>query len=57
LHFDQGYMMKTDQPSPTRKVGIYERPASADRPRRGWVVWAIAIAVAVAWGVYFLWAR
>jgi hypothetical protein len=49
--------MKTDQPSPTRRVGIYERPASADRAWRRWVVWAIAIAAAGAWGVYFLWAR
>jgi hypothetical protein len=50
--------VKTDrQTSPARKVGIYERPASADRPRRVWAVWAIAIAVAGAWSLYFLWAR
>ena len=44
--------MKTDQPSPIRKVGIYERPASADRPRRRWVIWAIAIAVVCAWSFF-----
>ena len=46
--------MKTDHPTPIRKVGIYERPASADRLRRGWVIWAIAIAVVCVWSfIYF----
>jgi hypothetical protein len=40
-----------------QKVAIYERPASADRPRRTWIVWATAIAVSTAWGAYFFWLR
>ena len=46
--------MKTDQPTPIRKVGIYDRPASADRPRRGWVILAIAIAVVCVWSFFLL---
>jgi hypothetical protein len=52
--------MKSDPPSfPSRRVAIYERPASADRPPRRWIVLAVTIAVAVAsaWGFYFFWVR
>jgi hypothetical protein len=42
---------------PQRKVGIYERPASADRPKAKWIVWLIAIAVSIAWAIYFFWYR
>jgi hypothetical protein len=50
--------MKTDTaPTPSRKVGIYERPASADRARRGWVILAILVAVAASLGLYFIWMR
>jgi hypothetical protein len=38
-----------------KKVGVYDRPASADRKRGPWI-WAIAILVALAWMAYFfLW--
>jgi hypothetical protein len=39
------------------KVAIFERPASADRPRRAWLPWAIAGVVSVAWGLYYFWVR
>ena len=50
--------MTSEQPSSQPpKVAIYERPASADRPRRTWIVWTSAIAVSAAWGVYYFWMR
>lgn len=49
--------MTNEQPSQPPKVAIYERPASADRPRRTWIVWTTAIAVSAAWGVYYFWMR
>lgn len=49
--------MKTKQTtSLARKVGIYERPASADR-LVAWVPMAIAVAVVIAWGTYVFLAR
>ena len=43
--------MENTPPPPTRKVGVYERPASADRPsivKKVVLVVAIVIAVAIA---------
>jgi hypothetical protein len=44
---------KKDSPS-RRVVGIYDRPASADRSRARvvWIVVAVAIAVTGAWILY-----
>jgi hypothetical protein len=48
--------MTIEQPSSMPpKVAIYERPASADRPRRTWIVWITAIAASAAWGAYYFW--
>lgn len=40
-------------PRPEHKVGIYDRPASADRPIAKWIVWIVAIVISVGWAVYF----
>jgi hypothetical protein len=50
-------MTPEPQASKPPKVAIFDRPASADRPRRAWLPWAVAVAVASAWGVYFFWLR
>ena len=44
-----------DQPPapPERKLGVYDRPASADRPRGRLIIWLIAIAVSLGWLLYF----
>jgi hypothetical protein len=47
--------MATERKPP--RVAIYDRPAAADRPRRGWLPWAIALSIAAAWGAYLLWAQ
>ena len=47
---------ETDSRKPP-KVAVFERPASADRPRRNWLPWALAVAVSAAWGLYIFWLR
>jgi hypothetical protein len=49
--------MRHDAASRPPKVAIYDRPASADRPHRRWLVWIIAALGTAAWGAYLLWAR
>jgi hypothetical protein len=50
--------MSTDpQHGKPNKVAVYDRPASADRPRRTWLPVAIAVAVSVGWSVYLFWFR
>lgn len=52
-HRRKSSLMKNDaRASPARKVGIYDRPTAADRPRGLWVVAAVAIAIAIGWGVF-----
>jgi hypothetical protein len=44
-----------DQDPHGKKVGVYDRPASADRKRGPWI-WVIAILISLAWMAYFfLW--
>lgn len=38
---------------PRKAVGIYDRPASADRKRGPWIVIVLAVLIALAWGAYF----
>ena len=38
-----------------RKVCVYDRPASADRPRALWVTLILIAVSAVAGGLYFFW--
>jgi hypothetical protein len=40
-----------------KMVGVYERPASADRRLRRWLPWLIALVVTLAWLAYFAFAR
>jgi hypothetical protein len=40
-----------------RKVGIYERPASADRRWQRWLPFAVAAVVSLAWIAYLLLTR
>lgn len=47
----------TDRERKPPRVAIFDRPASADRPRRAWLPWVAAIVLAAAWGAYVLWMR
>jgi hypothetical protein len=42
---------------PQRKIGIYDRPASADRRGKRFLPLIIAVLVSLAWLVYLLLAR
>lgn len=37
-------------------VGVYDRPAGADR-RRGPLIWIAAVLIAIAWIAYFFFGR
>lgn len=52
--------MQDDNASPTestRKVGVYDRPASADRPKTRTLAIAVIVIVVVVAVIYFLRAR
>jgi type VI protein secretion system component VasF len=50
--------MRRDTPTQPPKVAIFERPASADRPRRRWLLtWVLLLAGAVVLMTYFVWMR
>ncbi len=40
-----------------RVVGVYDRPASADRNFRRWVPVAVAVVVGLAWLAYLMFGR
>ncbi|HET9024274.1 MAG TPA: hypothetical protein VFN64_06845 [Burkholderiaceae bacterium] len=48
--------MKSDDKS-RKVVGVYDRPAGADRKRGLWLWIAVAVLIAVAWMVYFGFSR
>jgi hypothetical protein len=48
--------MTTDD-KPQRKVGVYDRPASADRKWKRWLPLGIAVLLSAAWIAYLLLAR
>jgi hypothetical protein len=44
--------MKPDDKS-RKAVGVYDRPAGADRKRGPWLWIILAVLLAAAWGAYF----
>ena len=38
-------------------VGVYDRPASADRKRGPWIAVVLAVLVAIAWMAYLAFSR
>ena len=36
-----------------KAVGVYDRPASADRKRGPWILAVIGVLIAIAWMAYF----
>jgi hypothetical protein len=42
---------------PRKVVGVYDRPASADRRRGPWLAIVIAVLIALAWIAYFAFTR
>lgn len=38
-------------------VGVYDRPASADRKRRPWLWIVLAVLISLAWLAYFAFGR
>lgn len=36
-----------------KAVGVYDRPASADRKRGPWILIVLAVLIAIAWVAYF----
>jgi len=48
--------MKSDDKQ-RKVVGVYDRPASADRKRSPWIWIALAVLIALAWVAYFEFSR
>ncbi len=46
-----------DEPQNTRRVGIYDRPASADRPRTRTLAIAVVVIVVLVAIIYFVRSR
>ncbi|MGZ8254745.1 MAG: hypothetical protein ACXW2G_03785 [Burkholderiaceae bacterium] len=40
-----------------KAVGVYDRPASADRKRGPWILVVLAVLIAIAWMAYFAFSR
>lgn len=40
-----------------KAVGVYDRPASADRKRGPWIVAIVAVIMTLAWLAYFAFGR
>jgi hypothetical protein len=49
--------MTQDNRRRRKMVGVYERPASADRRLRRWLPWLIALVATLAWLAYLAFAR
>ena len=47
----------TTNNKPQRKVGIYDRPAGADRKWKRWLPMVIAVLLALVWTAYLLLTR
>lgn len=44
--------MENDDKQP-KAVGVYDRPAGADRKRGKWILITLAVLISIAWTAYF----
>lgn len=51
------HMERDDDDKRRKVVGVYDRPAGADRKRSRWVWVVLAVLIAIAWMAYFAFGR